>query len=131
MKKILLLLICCLTLIGLTGCSLKVVGTWEMEELSTKIAGFEKNYRVGDQYLGTELTSDYVVVEFKNDGTGSLSMKGSDPESITWELNDENVKITDSHGVIIDAKLEDKFLVIDMTGYGTGVVFKLTRKGLF
>jgi hypothetical protein len=131
MKKILLLLVCCLTLVGLSGCSLKVWGTWEMAELTTKVLGFEKTLAVGDEYLGTELTSDYIVVEFKTDGTGSLKMKDSDPTSITWELNEEIVKITDSNDVTIDAKLEDKFLVIDMTGFGTGVVFKLTKKGLF
>ena len=31
----------------------------------------------------------------------------------------------------IAAKLDGKFLVIDMTGFGTGVVFKLTRKSIF
>ena len=131
MKRILLLLVCCLTLIGLSGCSLKVMGTWEMEELTTKILGFEKTLQVGEEYLGTELTSDYIVVEFKLDGTGTLTMKGSEPQNITWEINEDTVKIVDSNDAEITAKLDDKFLVIDMTGFGTGVVFKLVRKGLF
>lgn len=131
MKKFLLLLICCLTLIGLTGCSVKVMGTWEMEELTTKILGFEKTLHVGEEYLGTELTSDYIVVEFKLDGTGTLTMKGSEPQNITWEINEDTVKIIDSNDAEIAAKLDGKFLVIDMTGFGTGVVFKLTRKSIF
>ena len=46
MKKFLLLLICCFTLIGLTGCS--VQGTWKFEEKTAEIAGFQITYKIGD-----------------------------------------------------------------------------------
>lgn len=55
MKKILFLLLCCITLVGLTGCSLKATGTWELSELTTKVVGFEKTYKIGDDYEGTKL----------------------------------------------------------------------------
>ena len=132
MKKILFLLLCCLTLIGLTGCSLKAVGTWELSELTTKVVGFEKTYKVGDDYEGTKLTGEYTYVELKMDGTGTLVLLGSEPTEITWELvDDDDVKITNSSDITIEAELEDGYLVFDMSMFGTGLEFKLAKKGLF
>ena len=132
MKKILFLLLCCLTLIGLTGCSLKAVGTWELEELTTKVFGVEKTYKVGDEYEGVKLTGEFTYIELKMDGTGTLAILGSDPTEITWELvDDDDVKITNSDNLTIEAELEDGYLVFDMSMFGTGLEFKLAKKGLF
>ena len=68
MKKFLLLLICCFTLIGLTGCS--VQGTWKFEEKTAEAFGIQKTYKIGDKdALGKEITEDYLVIEFNKDGT--------------------------------------------------------------
>ena len=131
MKKILFLLLCCLTLIGLTGCSLKAVGTWELETLTTKIVGFEKTYKVGDDYEGVKLTGDFTYVELKMDGTGTITILGSEPTDITWELDGDDLVITNSDNLTIEAELEDGYLVFDMSMFGTGIEFKLAKKELF
>ena len=132
MKKVLFLLLVCLTLVGLSGCSLKATGTWEFSELTVKVIGFEKTYTIGDEYEGTKLSSDYTSIVLKADGTGTFKMFGSDPTEITWEINDDDdITITDSNGLTIEAELEDGFLEFDMSMFGTGVEFRLTKKGLF
>ena len=131
MKKILFLLLCCLTLISLTGCSLKAVGTWELTELTTKVVGFEKTYKIGEEYEGVKLTSDFTYIELKMDGTGTLAILGSEPTDITWELDGDDLTITNSDNLTIEAELEDGYLVFDMSMFGTGLEFKLAKKGLF
>ena len=66
------------------------------------------------------------------DGTGTIAILGSEPTEITWELvDDDDVKITNSSDITIEAELEDGYLVFDMSLFGTGYEFKLTKKGLF
>ena len=65
-------------------------------------------------------------------GTGTLVLLGSDPIDITWELvDDDDVMITNSNDITIEAELDDGYLVFDMSMFGTGLEFKLAKKGLF
>ena len=131
MKKILLLIVCLCTLVGLSGCSIKVLGTWELSELTAKVLGFEKTYKIGDEYEDVKLTSDYTYITFNIDGTGELVLLGSEPSKITWEMNDDTIIIKDSSDTTIEAELEDGYLEFDVSILGTGIELKLTKKGLF
>lgn len=131
MKRFLLLLICCLTLVGLSGCSVKAIGTWELAELTTKVIGMEKTYKIGDDYEGTKLTGEYTSITLKLDGTGTITMLGSEPTEITWEINDDDDVIISSDNLKIEAELEDGYLEFDMSMFGTGIEFRLTRKSIF
>ncbi len=116
MKKIILLLICCFTLIGLTGCD-ATVGTWKFSEKTAEVAGFVKTYKVGDKdLLGKEITEDYMVVVFKKDGTGTLTQSYVDGAfTFTWVEEDDVIKAT-GELVSFEAKVEDGYLVFDYLG---------------
>ena len=131
MKKFLLLIVCLLTVVGLSGCSIKVLGTWELSEITTKVLGFEKTYKIGEEYEGEILTSESTYITFNIDGTGKMALLGSEPSEITWEMQDDDIIIKGANDLTIEAELDDGFLEFDMSVLGTGVEFKLSKNGLF
>ena len=115
MKKFLLLLIRCFTLIGLTGCS--VQGTWKFEEKTAEVLGFQKTYKIGDKdALGKEITEDYLVIEFNKDGTGTLTQAYVDGNfTFTWTEED---KVITAKGdlVAFEAEKDGSTLIVKFMG---------------
>ena len=115
MKKFLLLLICCFTLIGLTGCS--VQGTWKFEEKTGEAFGIQKTYKIGDKdALGKEITEDYLVIEFNKDGTGTLSQAYVDASfTFTWTEEDKVITGTGTFGKF-EAQKDGSTLIVKFMG---------------
>ena len=115
MKKFLLLLICCFTLVGLTGCS--VQGTWKFEEKTAEVLGFQKTYKIGDKdALGKEITEDYLVIEFNKDGTGTLTQAYVDGNfTFTWTEED---KVITAKGDLVsfEAEKDGSTLIVKFMG---------------
>lgn len=115
MKKFLLLLICCFTLVGLTGCS--VQGTWKFEEKTGEAFGIQKTYKIGDKdALGKEITEDYLVIEFNKDGTGTLSQAYVDA-SFTFTWTEEDKVITAKGDLVaFEAHKDGSTLIVKFMG---------------
>ena len=126
MKKFLLLLVCCLTLVGLSGCSLKAIGTWELSEVSFKVGPIGTTVKAGESYLGMEIDPEFTVITLKLNGTGTIVLAGSEPTEVEWEAKDGIIKISDEDGTI-EAKLEDDFLVFESSFFGMTAEYKLAK----
>ena len=121
MKKFLLLLVCCFTLLGLAGCD-SATGTWKFEQKTSSLTGTITT--ANDEGF----SKDYLVIELKNDGTGTLSGDYfGETKACTWSQNDEGV-IRIEAGLLVkfDAKVEDGCLVFTILTE----TFKL-KKSLF
>ena len=116
MKRFLLLLVCCFTLLALTACD-RAEGTWKFVEKTTDILGFVKTVKVGDIVDDKEITKDYVVIVFNKDGTGTLSMESLDGAlSFTWVYEEDDDIIITGNLISFEAEIDDGYLTFEYLG---------------
>ena len=133
MKKFLLLLVCCLALVGLAGCGKnKVVGEWQFAEMTMTVGATTTTIKAGESYMGVTLNADAVTVVFEKDGTGKMvsNMYGESVETaFNWEYADGEYKLTPANAEDGDETLtvviEDKLLVFKVE---EGSAIKLSKK---
>ena len=108
MKKFLLLLVCCLTVLVLAGCD-SAVGTWKFVE-RTSILGTV--IKAGEN----DITEDYLVIVFEKDGTGTFNQEDmSVIVAFEWTQEEDVIKVTGKL-VNFDAKIEDGYLIFEYAG---------------
>lgn len=108
MKKLLLLLVCCLTVLTLAGCD-STVGTWKFVE-KTNLLGIVT--KAGEN----DITEDYLVIVFEKDGTGTFTQKDTKLTlAFNWVEEDNLIKVTGTL-VNFEAKIETGYLLFDYAG---------------
>lgn len=103
MKKlgIVLALLICTVCMGLAACGNSPVGTWKLESMTTN--GI--TIKVGDSDSTFSISEDICVLEFKDDGTVTMSAMGVAEGTGTWTQKGNTVTITfedESHDVTIE-----------------------------
>ena len=124
MKKFLLLLICCFTVLGLAGCGKnEVVGEWKLAEMTVEMGGATTTIKAGESFMGMEISEDAYVITFDKDGTGSMksSMAGAENEiEFNWEYEDGTYFLTpkdaEDGDEALEVVIEDDYLVLGEEG---------------
>lgn len=128
MKKFLLLLICCFSLLGLTSCGKNaVVGEWKLAEMTVEVGGMTTTIKAGESFMGMSISEDYMVLEFSKDGTGKIksAAAGEMEEEFTWEYKDKKYYLSstdEEDDEVLEVVIEDDYLI--MTQEGTTIKFK-------
>ncbi len=111
MKKFKKLLVVLLAIAALAACSVcfvacgdkdsSVVGTWKFVSMTqTYVSNGQtqtKEIKAGETYEGMDITEDYMVMEFKEDGTFTQTMTVgtyTNTHSGTWKQDEKTVTIT-------------------------------------
>ena len=135
MKKILLTLICVLSLCLLAACSDDVSGTYKFSRMETSVAGASVVVNVNEEssLLGVTLDSNYIVLNLNSDGTYSLVLDGAQTsnyemeETGTWSYADEVLTLTSTDGVSTTVKCADDTVVFTYTIYGVSSTLTLSK----
>ena len=132
MKKFLLLLVCCLAVIGLAGCGKnKVVGEWQFSEMTMTMGATTTTIKAGESYMGVTLNADYITVVFEKGGNGKIVTKMGDEsmeQAFSWEYVDKAYKLTP-----VDAEEGDEAITMSFDGdylvmSQEGMTMKLSKK---
>ena len=98
LKSVLVVLVLCISVIGLTGCKKgekqeknTIVGKWQSKEYSSYVYTFNED-GTGD-YSGTKFT-----YEIKDDKISILYDNSTAPFESTYEIKDSELNIKDSFG---------------------------------
>lgn len=121
MKKFLLLLICCFSLLGLTSCGKNaVVGEWKLYEMTVELGGMTTTIKAGESFMGMSISEDYMVLVFEKDGTGKIksAAAGEMEEEFTWEYKDKKYYLssTDEEDEVLEVVIEDDYLIMSQEG---------------
>ena len=116
------------TLAACGGGSGSVAGVYKFVSISQSLSPDEdpQTSVAGDEYAGTKLTEDFVVLELTEDGTFvmSSSMSGSENATGTWKLDGEKLTFEagEQDGISVDGTLKDGSVTIAFRGEGAPVV---------
>ena len=116
MKKVLTSLLVCSILLCcmfMTACS--PVGTYKFYRLSYSQNGIEMEIEAGEAFMGVTITEDFLTLELKDDGTGSMTTQGT-TVNITWTEEDDEIKVSSSGNTQIFKK-DGRKLSVQMDGY--------------
>lgn len=132
MKKKLLLITLLFTVlcISLSACTLVYPGTYKFESMKyTSPLGGTTEYKIGDSFLGTEITKESVVLELKSDNTCEITVSLGSLLSYsttgTWEVNAEDSSKVDIKTSVVTTTSE--FNLGKLIYTDGGFVFTLTR----
>ncbi len=107
-----------------TGCSSK--GTYKFEKMSVSVQGISVSMAIGDEYMGEQLTEDFVTLTLDKDKTATLRISlgtGYDDVMIgTWSEKKDEVYLVFEDETVIATK-DGKTL----TGKFDGATFTLTK----
>jgi Zn/Cd-binding protein ZinT len=124
MKKFKVFLVSLLTIVMSLFCfaSCGVEGTYKFESLTVQLIG-TTTIKVGDEYLGQEVTEDFMTITLNKDNTVSFSRDGEDSDG-TWEKGEDGHIIITVGGMEIDAVKDGKKLTFSYSGLGEIVLTK-------
>lgn len=74
-----------------------VIGTWKFVSMTQTYEGQTQEMKAGEAFQGMDITENYMVFEFKEDGTFTQTMTVgtyTDTESGTWKQDGKTVTIT-------------------------------------
>ena len=108
MKKLLLLLVCCLTVLSLAGCD-ATVGTWKFAE-KTSILGIVT--KAGEN----NITEDYLVIVFEKDGTGTFRQEDLEMTFAFNGVKEEDLIKVSGTLINFEARIEKGYLLFDYAG---------------
>ncbi len=78
----------------LAACSGSIVGTYKFSSMSMTAPGMEINVKAGEEYMGTTLKEDYIVLEVKEDNTFTMTTAGAEAVNGEWREEDGKYILT-------------------------------------
>ena len=135
MKKILLTLICVLSLCLLASCSKDVSGTYKFKSMETSVLGeaVVVNANEENSLLGFTLNENYIVLNLDENGTYNLVLDGKQTSNLeieetgTWSFSDDVLTLTSTDGVSTTAACVDDVITLTYTVYGVSSVLTLSK----
>jgi Zn/Cd-binding protein ZinT len=124
MKKFKVFLVSLLTIVMSLLCfaSCGAEGTYKFESLTYKVIG-TTTIKVGDEYLGQQITEDFMTITLNKDNTVKFSQDGEGSDG-TWKEGEDGHIIITIGGMEIDAVKDGKKLTFSYSGLGEIVLTK-------
>ena len=122
MKKILLVLVCILSLFTLASCGKKAgYGEYKFSSMSTKINFVEVNITAGEEIslLGVTLDENYMTLTISEDGKYTLTLNGTQLGNLDvveqgfWKYADGVYTLTSSTGNVTKASYKSNTLTFE------------------
>lgn len=109
MKKFAISIVALLSVVVMALCftACGTSGTYKFESMTVGVGALSKTYEVGDEYLGTELTKDWFVLELNSDGTCSIKTNDNDSAKAGNWTEEDGVITFDVQGIAIGKATKD------------------------
>lgn len=135
MKKLILTLICVLSLCLLTSCDSNVSGTYKFSSMETSVVGQSVVVKANEKssLLGVTLNENYIVLTLNADGTYTLVLDGEQTnnyeveETGTYSVNDGVLSLTSTDGVTATGECSSNTVVLTYTVYGVTSILTLSK----